>query len=250
MLEPRGPLPPEIYWRRRVVAIAAAVVTLLLVVWGIAALGGGSDSEATAETAETTALPTATSTTATPSGSQTSGSGGSGTGGGGGSGASGSASGTSSDRESDEDSDDETSSEPVPPGQCPDQSLAIKATPDKPIYGPGEEPSFTTAVTNIGTSVCERDLGSGLQQVLVYTLDGKQRLWSNIDCFPQSDADIRELKPGEQAVFTVKWSAKTSTPECAEEPQPQRDPVGAGDFTVVGQLGELRSAPEPFRMNA
>ena len=38
MLEPTGPLPPEIYWRRRALAIGAAVVVLGLIVWFIASL--------------------------------------------------------------------------------------------------------------------------------------------------------------------------------------------------------------------
>lgn len=119
----------------------------------------------------------------------------------------------------------------------------MKASPDQPSYPAGQEPAFTVVVTNIGTSACERDLGSGLQQVLVYTLEG-QRLWSNVDCFPTTTPDIRTLQPGEQAPFAVKWSATTSEPGCAAP----RNPVGPGGYSVVGQLGQLRSAPETFNI--
>ncbi|MCD2194060.1 DUF4232 domain-containing protein [Actinomycetospora endophytica] len=51
MLQPVGPLPPSVYWRRRAVAIAAAVLVLALLVWAIAAAvsaDGGSDVPAAA----------------------------------------------------------------------------------------------------------------------------------------------------------------------------------------------------------
>ncbi|MFC9836768.1 hypothetical protein ACFVKB_23540 [Rhodococcus sp. NPDC127530] len=251
MLEPNGPLPPEIYWRRRALAIGGAIVVLLLVVWLINSLRGGGDSE-TDPAAASSSLTTPVSISPTASGSSTS-SGGSGGGGGGAAAAGGEASsgtsGSSGASSSGASSSAAPSGQPVAAGQCPDQSLAIKVAADKPTYLAGEEPSFTTVVTNIGTTPCERDLGSSLQQVLVYTIDGAVRLWSNIDCFPQSAADVRTLAPGEQAQFTVKWSAKTSTPDCLTQPEPQRDPVGPGAYTVVGQLGQLRSAPEPFNLS-
>ncbi|MGW4334618.1 hypothetical protein ACWEK5_17535 [Rhodococcus koreensis] len=255
MLEPNGPLPPEIYWRRRALAIGGAIVVLLLVVWLINSLRGGGDSE-TDPAAASSSLTTPVSISPTASGSSTSsgGSGGSGGGGGGGAAAAGGeassgTSGSSGASRSGTSSSAAPSGQPVAAGQCPDQSLAIKVAADKPTYLPGEEPSFTTVVTNIGTTPCERDLGSSLQQVLVYTIDGAVRLWSNIDCFPQSAADVRTLAAGEQAQFTVKWSAKTSAPDCLTQPEPQRDPVGPGAYTVVGQLGQLRSAPEPFNLS-
>ncbi|MGW5152821.1 hypothetical protein [Rhodococcus koreensis] len=255
MLEPNGPLPPEIYWRRRALAIGGAIVVLLLVVWLINSLRGGGDSE-TDPAAASSSLTTPVSISPTASGSSTSSgaSGGSGGGGGGGAAAAGGeassgTSGSSGASRSGTSSSAAPSGQPVAAGQCPDQSLAIKVAADKPTYLPGEEPSFTTVVTNIGTTPCERDLGSSLQQVLVYTIDGAVRLWSNIDCFPQSAADVRTLAAGEQAQFTVKWSAKTSAPDCLTQPEPQRDPVGPGAYTVVGQLGQLRSAPEPFNLS-
>lgn len=249
MLEPNGPLPPEIYRRRRALAIGAVAVAVLLLIWLISSLGGPGESPETDPVAESSSLTTPLSISASASNSGTSNSdssgGGSGDqgGGGGGTAASSDSSGTSGASTT-----ASTSSQPVPPGQCPDQSLAIKVNADKPTYLAGEEPGFTIVITNIGTNPCERDLGGGLQQVLVYTLDGNQRLWSNIDCYPQAAPDLRTLAPGEQAAFTVKWSGTTSAPDCATQQVPRRDPVGPGAYTAVGQLGQLRSAPEPFNL--
>ncbi|WP_068149226.1 hypothetical protein [Rhodococcoides corynebacterioides] len=239
MLEPNGPLPPEIYWRRRALAIGGAVVVIGLVVWLVVSLTGGGSSDTQSAAASASLAPSA-ATTYRPDASATGsnqGSGGSGGGGGGGAAAAGDASSSGATTTT------TTSSTPVPPGQCPDSSLAVRATPDQPSYAAGQEPGFTVVVTNIGTTACERDLGSGLQQVLVYTLEGR-RLWSNTDCFPAGAADLRTLRPGEQAPFTVKWSGTTSEPGCTAP----REPVGAGAYSVVGQLGQLRSAPEPFNL--
>ncbi|WP_430330732.1 hypothetical protein [Rhodococcus sp. ACT016] len=226
MLEPNGPLPPEIYWRRRAVALGAIVVVVVLVVWIIASVRGGDDSpesEAAAATSEltdssTSSEPTSGSDNAAGSASSTTGS---------------SVTGTSATG---------TTSADAATAQCADQSLAIKATPDQPQYKIGDEPSFTIAITNIGTTKCERDLGSAMQQALVYTLDGNKRLWSNVDCYPNADPAVQVLEPGGQARFTVKWSGKSSEPGCTAP----RNQVPPGGYTVVAQLGGLRSAPEPF----
>ncbi|MET4047871.1 hypothetical protein BJD99_18330 [Rhodococcus sp. 1163] len=243
MLEPSGPLPPEIYWRRRALAIGAAVVVLGLIVWFISSLSGGSEEPPQAEPAGVVTSP---GPAATPSASAAKESGASSAGSGAGSGAS--ASGGSGSGKPASTGASTTPSKPagaaaVPSNQCSDQSLAIKATPDKASYKVGEEPGFTVVITNISSTECQRDVGAGLQQALVYTLDDL-RIWSNTDCFPDAQSDLRTFKPGEQAGFTVKWSGTNSVPGCGEE----RIPVGVGSYKVIAQLGELRSSPEPFNM--
>ncbi len=260
MLQPTGPLPPEIYWRRRALAIGAAVVVLGLIVWFIASLGGDTDEQAQPAGVVSDVNTTTTPALTSPSGeadadsaadgsAAASGSGGSGSGGSasrgstsGGSASGGSAS-TGTDSAVSESGDSSGAAAPAASNQCPDQSLAIKATPDKASYRVGEEPGFTVVITNIGSTECQRDVGAGLQQVLVYTLDD-QRIWSNTDCFPDAQSDLRTFGPGEQAGFTVKWSGTNSVPGCGEE----RIPVGVGSYKVIAQLGELRSSPEPFNM--
>ncbi|MFF0814626.1 hypothetical protein ACFYVR_05650 [Rhodococcus sp. NPDC003318] len=225
MLEPSGPLPPEIYWRRRWLAIGVAVVALILLIWIVTALrGGGDDDAAAAAVSSSLTAPSTASTTAsaTVSGQVS------------GAGVSGSSSGASGT----------STAAVVPAGQCADNSLAIRVSADQATYPVGQEPEFGIVITNIGSSACDRDLGAGMQQVLVYTLDGQQRLWSNTDCYPNSTPDVRTLAPGEQAAFTLKWSGATSAPGCTAA----RVPVGAGAYTVVGQLGNLRSTPEPFNL--
>ncbi|WP_068279228.1 hypothetical protein [Aldersonia kunmingensis] len=228
MFETNGPLPPEIYQRRRWLAIGLASFAILVVIGLIAVIAGGGGDDPSPTAAASSETPTTTQTpasaSATPSGSETA----SGTATTSGAATSGAASPAAA----------------TPPGQCPDSSLAVKATIAQPTYKVGQEPEFGIVITNISTAPCERDLGAGLQQVLVYTLDGVQRLWSNSDCFPSATPDLRTLTPGQQAAFTVKWSGTTSQPECAGE----RVPVAPGAYTVIAQLGALRSGAEPFNL--
>lgn len=217
MLEPNGPLPPEIYWRRRLLAIGALIVALALVIWLALMLlrGGGDDKDPKAAGAtSTTSAKAGGSTTADPSGSKVP--------------ASGTVNATASGI----------------PAPCPDQSLAVKVTVGQPTYKAGDQPVFTIVLTNISTAGCTRDMGSGLQQVWVQSLDGQRKLWSNTDCDQGGPADLRTLNGGQQAAFTLTWSGTTSQPGCAGD----RVPVPAGGYAVVAQFGSVRSAPETFNI--
>jgi hypothetical protein len=130
------------------------------------------------------------------------------------------------------------------PAQCPDHSLAVKVTVAQPAYRVGEQPVFGIVITNISTAPCVRDMGSGLQQVSVQSLDGQRRLWSSTDCDPGGPADIRTLNGGQQAAFTLTWSGTSSQPGCTGE----RVPVPAGAYAVIAQFGSMRSALDTFNL--
>ncbi|NUS93677.1 MAG: hypothetical protein HOQ36_14940 [Nocardia sp.] len=221
MLEPTGPLPPEIYWRRRVFAIGALVVALAVVIWLAVTVSRGGDSPDAAAAASTseTGEPTPGSTSASTTASSTR--------------PSATASATRS-----------TEPAAAASGQCADQSLAIKVSVGQPTYRIGEEPVFGIVITNISGAPCTRDMGSGLQRVSVHSLDGGRQLWASTDCYPDGEPDVRTLDRGEQAAFTVTWTGATSQPECAGE----RVAVPAGAYNVVAQMGSVRSAPEPFNL--
>ncbi|MEV6274337.1 hypothetical protein [Nocardia sp. NPDC051832] len=223
MLEPTGPLPPEIYWRRRVFAIGILVVAIAVVIWlavMIARGGGGAgDPKAAAASATTSAKqagenkPSYTTDAGAASAAPTS-------------------------------SAPASGSPVAAQGQCSDQSLAVKVTVEQPTYKSGEQPVFGIVITNISATACSRDVGSGLQQISVYSLDGQKRLWSSTDCYPDGQPDVRTLNRGEQAAFQVTWSGSTSQPSCAGA----RVPVQSGAYSVVAQLGSVRSAAEPFNI--
>ncbi|WP_174184851.1 hypothetical protein [Nocardia barduliensis] len=215
MLEPNGPLPPEIYWRRRAFAIGVLVVALALVIWVVLAVARGGDSPGDAKAAGSSSVAAKpVDAAAKPPG------------------------------ESGPPKTSAAATSGAAAGPCPDQSLAIKVTVEQPTYKTGEQPVFGIVITNISAVACTRDMGSGLQQVSVHTLDGQRRLWSSTDCYPDGQPDVRTMSRGEQAAFTVTWSGTTSQPNCAGE----RVQVPPGPYSVIAQLGSVRSMAEPFNI--
>ncbi len=220
MLEPNGPLSPEIYWRRRALAIGVIVVALAIVIWLVTLVARGGDSSGADKVAA------ATTTSAESSASETSS-------------APSSASSTPSSA-----APTTTSAADQPAAQpCQDQSLALKVTVGQPTYKVGDQPAFGTVITNISSAACSRDLGAG-PQFLVYTLDGQRRLWASNDCNQDDPAEMKTLKAGEQLSYKGTWFGTTSQPQCAGD----RLQVPAGAYMVVAQLGAVRSAAEPFNL--
>jgi hypothetical protein len=236
-LEPQGPLPPEIYWRRRGLALGIAVVVIGIVVAIVVAVLGGSAGANTSKssnsaTAKKSAAQTSQNSPAAEPGAQP----------------------------------EEVKTPVVPPaGQnpdqqvetptaavqpppvlkegddCPDSTLAAKGLTNAPQYAIGDQPKFTMVVTNIGLVACKRDVGAAVLAAYVYSLDNK-RLWSNLDCAPSNETLVKTFAPGEQVTTAVTWTGMGSAPRC---PLP-RQPIGPGTYNLVVQLGNLRSAAVPF----
>ena len=224
-LEPHGPLPTQIYWRRRALAIGLSVVVIGIVVAVIITVltsSAGADTKNSAKPGNPTPaaqqpnpqpevkspitpLPPPPMQTPTPISAVT----------------------------------------PPPPlkdgDDCPDTTLAVKGITNQPGYLVGEQPKFTMVVTNIGLVACQRDVGAAVLAAYVYSLD-TQRLWSNLDCAPSNETLVKKFSPGEQVTTEVTWTGMGSAPQC---PLP-RQPIGPGTYNLVVQLGNLRSAPLPF----
>jgi hypothetical protein len=228
-MQPTGPMPAAVYWRRRAVALAGLVLLLLLLIWLVATVAGGAPEPARQPTqsAAQQLPPRSSSTgratsTATPSPTVTAGRSGQ------------APSGTTA----------APPSSPAAPQPCPDKIIGVAAAAEQPEYRVGAKPVFRLTVTNTGAVPCIRDLNAALQELLVYAADGTTRLWSSNDCYPGESANVRTLAAGESVAFTVTWAGRSSHPECAGE----RVQVPAGDYLVVAKLGPLTSQPAPFKL--
>jgi hypothetical protein len=235
MIEPSGPLDPSVYWRRRAVALGGSVLVVALLAVLISGwLGGGSQADpqgvadrqnvATTSGKRLTSSPP-TSGTITPAGASSSSS------------ASPAPTTTTSTTPT-------PPPPPPPPGPCPDTSIAVEARIAQSSYRVGQSPLLTLVVTNSGQVACHRDVSRQLRELTVLTADGATRLWSSSDCYYQQPADARLLQPGEQASFSIAWAGRTSQPNCA----PSGPLLPAGDYVVVGKLGNLASRPTPFKL--
>jgi hypothetical protein len=230
-LEPRGPLPPQVYWRRRglavgiAVAVLGAVVAIVVAVFHASAGANVADAKKSAAVQEANPVaappPQEVKTPVVPPAAQ---------------GPPPSATPTAA---------------VVPPpvlkegDDCPDSTLAVKGLTSQPGYTIGEQPKFAMVVTNIGLVACKRDVGAAVLAAYVYSLDN-QRLWSNLDCAPSNETLVKTFAPGEQVTTAVTWTGMGSAPGC---PLP-RQPIGPGTYNLVVQLGNLRSATVPFILAA
>ncbi|SIR66762.1 hypothetical protein [Williamsia sterculiae] len=248
MLEPQGPLPPEIYWRRRALAVGVLVVVVAVVVGIIllATSGGSSPKNANASSDQTSVAPLP-SASAPPSSSGGYGEGGYGGSPGGSTAASASAVPGQTGQAGSGGGGNGAAVTPAPvpaSGLCPDQNISVVLYTDKPTYAVGDQPVFTLVVTNAGLAECTRDVGKDMQNVVVRTLDKSYYIWSATDCAPISEVNNQVLKPAQQFKDTITWSANTSNPGCTNP----RKPVGPGSYQAVGKIGEKESAPITFNV--
>jgi hypothetical protein len=259
VLQPVGPLSPQVYWRRRLVFLGGVLVVILLAVATCSLGGGGGGTPGGQGTGSpgggaiggsASATPSATnpgSATITPSpgsaggpaqgggpseapgsgAARTSDPGGNGQGGNGqgGNGQGGNGLGGAGTQPN------------GPPQACDDAVLAVTATTVQPSYRVGETPVLKLAVRNTGSVSCVRDVGPREQEMLMYR--GSTRVWSSNDCYPDGGTDIRTLSPGETITSTVVWSGLSSQPGCAGK----RSRVPAGSYQVTARVGDVRSKP-------
>jgi hypothetical protein len=232
-LEPRGPLPTEIYWRRRGLALGIAVVVIGIAAAVVVAFVSHSAGAKPASVDKSSAQghPNSPAPQAPPP-----------------AGPDGNPPVAPAQGQSPESATPTAAVQPPPvlnPGDdCPDSTLAVKGLSNAPQYFIGDQPKFTMVVTNIGLVACKRDVGAAVLAAYVYSLDNK-RLWSNLDCAPSNETLVKTFTPGEQVTTAVTWTGMGSAPHC---PLP-RPAIGPGTYNLVVQLGNLRSQPVPFILN-
>jgi hypothetical protein len=234
MIDPNGPLPPSVYWRRRAVAAVALVFAVALLAWIVGGLVAADDQHPvrSAVRPPTSARHTTSARTSAPSSSPGPGV------------PSGSV--TASPKPVESPVAPTTTPAPPPagpPAPCPDAVLKVAAAPDAPSYPVGTRPLLRLLVVNGGPVPCTRDVSRNLREIFVLAQDGT-RLWSSNDCYGPPEQDVRVLPAGQPVEFTVHWAGRTSAPGCPLA----RRAVTAGTYQVVGRLGAVVGPPAPLTL--
>lgn len=222
VIEPTGPLPSTVYWRRRIAAIAAALVTLVLVIWIVGLFGSDeqpapptnaaaasssnpppSISESPVASSSTTSPPAPTETTPPPP----------------------------------------PPPPPGPPQPCPDDAIGVVAKANKPFYTLGDQPELSMDVINNGPVPCIKDIGRQHRELTVLTADGATLLWSSNHCLATVGSEVRVMQPKELFNFGTKWAGSTSKPGCGAHTR-----LGPGDYLLVAKLAGKASSPVVFRL--
>jgi hypothetical protein len=237
--EPVGPLPASVYWRRRWVAIASVLGVLVLLVWFVGA--PLTDSGSTARPASRAALsapqpapPSPIAPAAAQQGAE-------------GQGVAAPSTGPTPGPtpEPTPAPTAEATASPREPVPCTNEMLGVAAQADRPQHRVGERLPLRLVVTNTSDQPCVRDLDLARAEIVVWSGDGGQRLWSSNDCSNASGPDMRTLAPGQPVVFSVEWTGRTSTPGCADP----RTVVPPGAYRVMTRVDDVISAPTPFLRN-
>lgn len=232
VIEPSGPLPTEVYWRRRLLAVAVAVVAIAVVIGLIVWASSSGDDDASAANAAASSQADAPASGELPAPApNTSGQ------------APTSAPPSPSQTETPPQTSPAAGDSAVP---CSDQSLSVVLYTDKPTYTKGDQPVFTIVTTNGGLAACSRDVGKASQNVVVRSLDGTRTLWSAQDCAPDKTVNDQTLAPGQQVTDTVTWSGTTSSPGC-DRP---RVAIPVGAYQAIAKIGAKESAPITFNVIA
>lgn len=198
---PRGPLPPRVYWTRRLLMLGVA----LALVFGIAHLlgGGGGDRSATVAAQKVGAAAASPSSGPTPTPT----------------------SGATARR-------DQTSAKKVnrgtkvatakpvkvktplavPTGACADSDIRINPSVDSDAYA-GSDVAITLNLTTVDSPACTWEVTP--KSVVLKVTSGSDRLWSTQDC-PQAIArEAVVVRSGHQTKVYVTWNGQRSDAECS-----------------------------------
>lgn len=214
LLDPVGPLPPGVYWRRRAVVL---VVLVALVFVSMKACGGSEPKQIRA-TGQANAVPTATATaspTARPTVSVV---------------ATTAPPATSSP----------TATRPAAPATCAPTAVQVHIDADDNYYRKSVKPKLKIVAANVGTVPCLLDIGS--KTIVLVITSGRDRIWSSADCLTKGTSERRLLQPRQQVGAEVVWNRVRSKPGCPAEVPTAK----AGTYLVDGQVAGVRAIRRDF----
>jgi hypothetical protein len=248
-LDPVGPHPPSVYWRRRAVTLAAAVLGVLVLT---RACGSDQPPDLGIPTAASqtpvplvstyTPTPTPTSTSTVPTGTAPPGTEASGV-------AAGSTPGTqptgdatagaaaaSGSAVSPGAAATPTTAQSAKPTECAQQDIEVTVRTDAKRYAAKANPKLFISVVNRGQAGCLLDVGSKALTLVVRS--GRDRIWSSDDCQGPGRSDVRLLAPGKPFAAAAEWGRVRSAPGCPKG-QPAAKP---GTYLLSGSAHGVESA--------
>jgi hypothetical protein len=218
-----GPLPPAVYWRRRVVVLGAGLLFLIVVLYSC---GGSGNSTAKQSASPTPTVESPSSPVLTPE--------------------TGAPPADSGPPPPPADApapttDTPSVSAPAPPAgsSCTDAEMSVTPVPSQTSAKRGATIDLQLKIKNISQRTCSRDVGPDPQEI--YIKLGAQTVWSSDTCSISRGSRIESFTPGFERTYQVSWNGKDAG-KCAEGVASGPTP-NAGDYQVFGRLGAKRSDP-------
>lgn len=203
---PRGPLPPKVYWRRRLVAVAVVVGLVLLVGRLFTGGDGSGDTQAVADdrTSAPSQKPTASARPSAPPEKPT-------------------PSAKPARAEQDRaargaDTTDQTSESlrgaagPLAPsaGTCKPSDVAI--TPDVQDTDAFDDVPLRLGLSSTGDDACT--FGFGPDTVALQVTSGDDAIWGSVACRRALEQQSVVVRPGWLTYVTVDWTGRRGTEGC------------------------------------
>lgn len=219
VIRPSGPLPPGVYWVRRLLALLVVVALVLGARWVWQRTFGSSGTPEAGPSTSPTAGPTG-SASSTPSTS---------------------ASTTPSKTATPSATKSPSASSTAVP-LCADDDIVVTASTDAASYPVGSTPRLRMRIQNTSSTPCRRDIGAAQNELLITS--GDARVWSSDDCNPGGSQQVQTIQPGQSYSVTVTWLGKLSKKGCpADQPEAQ-----AGSYKLTGRNSDVTSKPASFSL--
>ncbi|WP_320067805.1 hypothetical protein [Micromonospora sp. RTGN7] len=238
-----GPLPPAVYWRRRVVVLGAGLLFLIVLLYSCNGVGDTGTTPQSKSTPTATAAPGAGDPPAAPapSGSvlfpQT---------------------GAPPDGSDGSGGDPDSSAAPAPTagpvgndgpaapagpgsgdGTCTDAEISVTPVALSTSVPEKTGVSLQLKIKNKSNRTCSRDVGANSQEL--YVKAGAEKVWSSDTCGNVKGSDVQSFTPGFERSYQVDWNGRDSS-QCkdglASGPFPK-----AGAYQVFGRLDTKLSEP-------
>ncbi|MEH1165727.1 hypothetical protein V6V47_10110 [Micromonospora sp. CPCC 205539] len=220
-----GPLPPAVYWRRRVVVLGVGFLFLMVLLYSCTGSrsGGKPQARSTSPSASTTtpgpAGPVLTPQTGAPSASASADS----------DGASPSA---------------ETTSNMLPPpgaaagsvddGTCADTEISVIAVAQPTAVQRGAMVDLQLKIKNTSDRTCSRNVGADLQEIFIKS--GAEKVWSSDTCGKVQGQDVQSFTPDFERSYEVGWNGRDTT-RCDKTGLAAGPYPPAGTYQVFARVG-------------
>jgi hypothetical protein len=221
-----GPLPPAVYWRRRVLVLGAALLALFLVAQACMAASASSERSGAPPTTQPPA-PTTQPPTQAPTGQPTF-----------------APTQPATQTPTAAPATGQPPTQPAGEDVCTDDEMRIVALSDLTEFRAGASVQFTIRIRNGGDRTCERDIGGSQRELFLRRGSGADRVWSSRDCHAPTGAEVLSLRPAFEREHWTVWNGRASN-RC-DGGDPTGDLVAPGNYELVARLGTDYSEPVPI----
>jgi hypothetical protein len=117
---------------------------------------------------------------------------------------------------------------------CTAGSVQLALTSVQNAYSPGQTPAFKLSATNSGAVSCKVDFAPAKAVFTITAAAGDDHVWASDDCpTPGQNSYLLQIPAHGTTTFTLHWTGKTSSPQCAT---PKGAQAGPGTYLVSAQL--------------